>query len=222
MYPLAGSHPAFCRVDSTELIEKQLKRKRIFATDDAEGSHSVYQLNWSSGIVKKPRYSRSAVVAARKAAAATRSVSFSETLQVIPTPACASDSSLTPSSWYSRQDYATFKAAIKQDVMHMALLCHDDSLRQLDFSEHSVVGIEKYCRAAHEQISSRRAQKQLVQAVLDQQALHKILNLDGEETLRLTSLVYTQQGTLLAQQRASLFIETSDRTKPCYSRVAKT
>lgn len=215
MYPLADSRPTLCRVDSREVIEKRLKRKRIVVTctDAAEEPHSFYYLlNCSRGIVKKPLYSRSAAIAAKKAAAVTasapakRSVSFSESLQVIPTPPCAYDSSLTPWRWYRRQDYAAFKATIKQDVMHMALLCHSDSLRQLDFSEHSVVGIEKYCRAGQEQISARRAQKQLVQAVLDQQALQKTLNLKDAETMRLTSLVYTQHGTLLAMQRANAFM----------------
>jgi hypothetical protein len=213
MYPLAASPLAFCRVDSTEVIEKQLKRKRVVVSDAAADRPSFYPLNWSAGVVKKTRYSRSAACAAKKATAATassapakRSVSFSETLQVIPAPAFAYDSSITPTRWYRRQDYAAFKATIKQDVMHMALLCHSDSLRKLDFSEHSVVGIEKYCRAAKEQISAKQAQKQLVQAVLDQQALQKVLNLKDEETMRLTSLVYTQQGTLLALQRAKAFM----------------
>ncbi|CAB9499431.1 expressed unknown protein [Seminavis robusta] len=287
---MIATGPAYCRVDSTEVTEKRLKRKRreslatassstqtatattaTAAPVEASTSASISAANLSlkrlqldADATKKPRrHSRSAAIKAKAAQAAAElelvvdlpvatvtvqqaqeqedeiplsfpslNLNLSLTEEVKPTVSLDNkktvtfavalteditsatgtgsytlDASLKSSIWYSKADYVSFKAAIRRDVTHMAMLCHRDSLRKLDFNEHSVVGIEKYCCSSQEQIKARSIQKQLVQAVLDQQTLQKTLNLKDEETMRMISLVYTHQGIQQALLRAKAFLQ---------------
>lgn len=142
----------------------------------------------------------------------TKSVKFAvEINEVIPTttPTCTTVM-VVEDQWYSGQDYVDFKKNVRRDVMHMTLFAgHHDSLRHLDFSQHSVVGIEKYCSSTHEQHAVKGARAQLVQAVLDQQALQRFLGMTDPETIRMMSQLHTHTSSQRAIQRAQAFVQSS-------------
>jgi len=105
--------------------------------------------------------------------------------------------------WYTKSDYQEFRDSVKRDVLHMASMCQSNCLDNLDFSEHSVVGIEKYCCSASEQRIQKSQREQLIQAVLNQQATQKLLKMQDDDTIRLICQVYTLTPTNKSMQKFS-------------------
>lgn len=134
-----------------------------------------------------------------------RSVSFSDSLESYSQlPLVAEDVDET-CRWYSLQDYAQFRLNVKKDVVHLANLCRQDSLNKVDFSEQTVVGIEKYCCSANAQHSAKYNKAQLIRAVLDTQAVQRSTGLKDQETIRRMSELLTQASIEEAAQRANAF-----------------
>ena len=111
----------------------------------------------------------------------------------------------TADQWYNRQDYSEFKVNVKKDVMHLAVMAQCESLKKLDFNEHSVVGIEKYCCSGAQQDNTRNARAQLVQTVMNQQSLQKVLGTRDDEMIRMLCQFHSQESCQKAQERAQAF-----------------
>ena len=111
----------------------------------------------------------------------------------------------TADQWYNRQDYSEFKVNVKKDVMHLAVMAQCESLKKLDFNEHSVVGIEKYCCSGAQQNTTRNTRAQLVQTVMDQQSLQKVLGTRDDEMIRMLCQLHSQESCQKAQERAQAF-----------------
>jgi hypothetical protein len=134
-----------------------------------------------------------------------RSVSFSdshETYSQHPLPVEEVDETCR---WYSLQDYAHFRMNVQKEVLHLANLCRQDSLGKVDFSEQTVVGIEKYCCSADERYTAKSNKAMLVRAVLDTQAAQRATGMKDQETIRNMSERLTQANIEEAVQRANAF-----------------
>jgi hypothetical protein len=134
-----------------------------------------------------------------------RSVSFSDSLEsYIQLPLPAEDVHKT-CRWYSLQDYAQFRINVKKEVLHLASLCLQHSLSKVDFSEQTVVGIEKYCCSADAQNTAKSNKALLMRAVLDTQAVQRATGMKDQETIRRMSELLTQASIEEAVQRANAF-----------------
>lgn len=123
----------------------------------------------------------------------------------------------TADQWYNRQEYSEFKANVKKDVMHLAELVHQNSIREVDFNEHSVVGIEKYCCSGAQQDTTRNSRAQLVRTVLDQQSMQQVIGTKDPEMIRMLCQLHTQESSQRAQERAQAFRWFSFRMNALYT-----
>lgn len=123
------------------------------------------------------------------------------TLVVVPDDNTATTATAT-TAWYTPHDYATFRKNAKRDVLHMTFAARENQMAQLDFAEVSVVGLEKYCCSSSDIDQMRDERKRLVQAVLDQQCLQKVLGVNDPEMILMMSQVHTHTASQKAQDRA--------------------
>ncbi|CAB9504512.1 expressed unknown protein [Seminavis robusta] len=156
-------------------------------------------------MVTPEQISSAPIVRTSRRKRAVRSVSFSESLKAFAPATNTTEEVDATQHWYNRMDYDQFKRNVKQDVLHLARLCRQDSLGKVDFSQQTVVGIERYCRSTREQYSAKKARAQLIRAVLDQQAVQRATGMEDQETIRMMSELHSHSSSQQAYQRAHAF-----------------
>lgn len=131
----------------------------------------------------------------KKSRSAKKSVSFHNFATVLPTASTSSKK-----DWYSDSDGAKFKANIKRDVLHIATLCKEHRARELDHTEYTTIGIERYCCTHTTRAHAKLLKQQRIKAVIQEQAMQRTLGTHNPEMIREVAEMYSDQ----ARERAVL------------------
>lgn len=106
-------------------------------------------------------------------------------------------------TWYTADEQAAFKENIKRDVFHIAALCQEKRINELDRTEYSPIGLEKYCCSIAEQEYMKSLRVQCTQAVFYHQLIQRQMGLNMPEPIREVSQLISTPAVNKALARAS-------------------
>lgn len=109
----------------------------------------------------------------------------------------------TGNTWYSPYELASFKLNMRRDVLHIANLCKQKRINDVDRTEYSPIGLEKYCCSIAEQNHMKYLRIQRIHAVLEQQFIQRQMGLSMPEPLREVSQTFSSPVVAKALARAN-------------------